>query len=192
LGDQEEVQSLQVLLEEGEEGGEVVLVAVGMPEAVPLSRVDLQLVRLSVLYQQVDQLGCVLHEVHVLVHRAVHNHQPALLVRQLAHEVQDGAQLVTVRFTARSVQVPVQQDVDVICGCLCGWFIGWFVGTEGIFTNTALSSHYSPKPQSIMPILSPVTVVNLSHVIGHFNELPTQVLVRASRRNKKRCSISLD
>ena len=37
----------------------------------------------------VDELGCVLHEVDVLVHGAVHDEQPALLVGQLTNVVQD-------------------------------------------------------------------------------------------------------
>jgi hypothetical protein len=37
------------------------------------------------LNEQVDELGSVLHEVNVLVHRAVHDEQAALLLRQLAN-----------------------------------------------------------------------------------------------------------
>ena len=57
------------------------------------------------LYQQVDELCGVLHEVHVLVHGAVHDQQPPLLVRQLAHEVEDGAELVAVGLGAGPVEV---------------------------------------------------------------------------------------
>ena len=52
----------------------------------------LQLVGLPVLHHQVDQLGGVLHEVDVLVHGAVHDQQPALLVRQLGGGVKGACQ----------------------------------------------------------------------------------------------------
>ena len=55
------------------------------------------------LDEQVDELGSVLHEVDILVHGPVHDEQPPLLVRQLAHKVQYGAQLVAVRFAAGTV-----------------------------------------------------------------------------------------
>ena len=55
------------------------------------------------LDEQIDELGSVLHEVDVLVHGPVHDEQPPLLVRQLAHEVQNGTQLVAVRFAAGTV-----------------------------------------------------------------------------------------
>ena len=57
------------------------------------------------LHEEVDQLGGVLHEVNILVHGPVHDEQPALLLRQLAHEVEDGAELVAVGLEAGPVQV---------------------------------------------------------------------------------------
>ena len=53
-------------------------------------------------------MGGVLHEVDILVHGSVHDEQPPLLVRQLTHEVEDAAELVAVRFIARTVQVPLR------------------------------------------------------------------------------------
>ena len=57
------------------------------------------------LDEQVDELGSVLHEVDILVHGPVHDEQPALLLRQLAHEVEDGAELVAVGLEAGPVKV---------------------------------------------------------------------------------------
>ena len=67
----------------------------------------LQLIRFAVLDQQVNELGGVLHEVDVLVHGPVHDQQPPLLVRQLTHKVEDGAELISVGFVTGSVQVPL-------------------------------------------------------------------------------------
>ena len=55
------------------------------------------------LDQKIDQLSCVLHEVDILVHGAVHDQQSTLLVWQLTNKVEDGAQFVAVRFVTRPV-----------------------------------------------------------------------------------------
>ena len=55
------------------------------------------------LYEQVDELGSVLHEVDILVHGPVHDKQPPLLVRQLSNKVQNGAQLVAIGLAAGTV-----------------------------------------------------------------------------------------
>jgi hypothetical protein len=63
-------------------------VGIRMSETVTFTRVNLKLIRFAVLDEQVDQLGRVLHEVNILVHGAVHDQQPALLIGQLAGEVE--------------------------------------------------------------------------------------------------------